>query len=185
MHSNPAPLQDTQFFENFYEHTHLIVFRFIFGLHGGPIEDVEDLTADTFMRAWKARHRFSGDDRAALGWLLQIARNLVIDAHRRTKVRADLIQLEDQPETEDQGPVVSDYTPDLEEQVFQGQQIIVLEALLLDLPVEQREMVLLRYMLGWQVKEIANHLGLLENTVSVSLRRAIQRMRQKWPKEDG
>jgi DNA-directed RNA polymerase specialized sigma24 family protein len=32
-----------------------------YGLTGGPLEEVEDLTADTFARAWKARHTFGGD----------------------------------------------------------------------------------------------------------------------------
>jgi DNA-directed RNA polymerase specialized sigma24 family protein len=38
-------------------------------------------------------------------------------------------------------------------------------------------------MLGWPVKRIGEHLGLLENTVSVTLRRTLQRMRERWPQE--
>ncbi len=94
MPGDSAPLQDRQSFENLYSHVHLVVFHYIYGLYGGPVEEVEDLTADTFFRAWKARERFTGDENAALGWLLQIARNRVIDALRREHVRRNQASLE-------------------------------------------------------------------------------------------
>ena len=81
------PLQSVEAFDQLYQSTHLIIFRYIYGLHGGSQEDVEDLTANTFTRAWKARSRFNGDPSAAIGWLLKIARNLVIDDYRRRKIR--------------------------------------------------------------------------------------------------
>jgi len=49
------------------------------------------------------------------------------------------------------------------------------------LPVERREMVVLRYLLGWPVQEIAAHLGIAENTVSVTLRRTLNELRARWP----
>jgi len=87
MPSRHAPLAEAEAFAELYQRTHLVVFRYIYGLNGGPQQEVEDLTAETFIRAWKARQRFDGGEKAALSWLLRIARNLVIDAHRRTKVR--------------------------------------------------------------------------------------------------
>jgi DNA-directed RNA polymerase specialized sigma24 family protein len=44
-------------------------------------------------------------------------------------------------------------------------------------------MVVLRYVLDWRVKRVAQHMGLAENTVSVTLRRALARLRQAWPEE--
>lgn len=44
-------------------------------------------------------------------------------------------------------------------------------------------MIVLRYVLGWPVKRIAEHLDMLENTVSVNLRRILQRMQRDWPEE--
>jgi DNA-directed RNA polymerase specialized sigma24 family protein len=49
--------------------------------------------------------------------------------------------------------------------------------------VEQREILVLRYVLGWPVKRIGEYLGILENTVSVSIRRSLQRLRDRWPQE--
>jgi RNA polymerase sigma-70 factor (ECF subfamily) len=50
-----------------------------------PGEDVEDLVAETFARAWRAWPRFHGGDTEARAWLLRIARNQVIGRWRRAK----------------------------------------------------------------------------------------------------
>jgi RNA polymerase sigma factor (sigma-70 family) len=92
---NNLSLGNLNQFAQFYEKTHLRVFRFIFGLHGGPAEEIEDLTADTYMRAWKSRCSFTGGESAATGWLFQIARNLVIDSHRRRKFREQAIEIDE------------------------------------------------------------------------------------------
>ena len=175
MSSRQAPLADAEAFSQLYERTHLIVFRYIFSFHGGPQQEVEDLTADTFMRAWKARRRFEGDEDAALSWLLKIARNLVIDSQRRTKVRGVDISLEDAL------LIAPDSTP--EEKVALYEQFETLWMAISAMQPSHREMIVLRYVLGWPVKRIAEHLDMLENTVSVNLRRILQRMQRDWPEE--
>ena len=45
------------------------------------------------------------------------------------------------------------------------------------LPDDTREMLVLRYMLSWQVKQIAAHLDMKENNVSVRIRRALSRLK--------
>src|SRR5512143_3577572 len=83
----PPSLKDAEAFSTLFARTHIIIFRFIYGIHGGPLQEVEDLTCDTFYRAWKGRTGFSGDDHDALCWLFTIARHLVIDAQRRRNTR--------------------------------------------------------------------------------------------------
>ena len=177
---NASPVQlnlrNSEAFQKLYAQRYLTVYRFIYGLHGGPSEDVEDLTAETFVRAWKARRRFRGTERAALGWLMKIARNLVIDSHRRTQnhgVPQDIAIL-DLP--------ASDPYPEAQAQFREQAQI--LWDLLNALPDQQREILVLRYMLGWRVQEIADYLEMKENTVSVYIRRALQNLRQNWPEND-
>jgi RNA polymerase sigma-70 factor (ECF subfamily) len=171
----PVSLWDAESFQQFYERLNLMVFRFIYGLHGGPTEDVEDLTAETFARAWKSRRRFQGNEQAAKGWLLKIARNLVIDTHRRQKTRGYPQDIEEH--------IVPSDNPNPEEQAQMREQIKVLWSLLHTLPDQQREILVLRYMLGWRVKDISVHLAMKENTVSVYIRRAIKRLRADWPTE--
>jgi RNA polymerase sigma-70 factor (ECF subfamily) len=171
----PAFLSDRQTFKLLYEQTHLIAYRYIYSLHGGPREDVEDLTAETFSRAWKARHRFEGSREAAIGWLLKIARRLVIDACRRRQVRGFVNDIN--------ALVLSAPGATPEEEAIRNDQLAILVDLLTAFPIEQREMLILRYILGWRVKDIGQHLDMPENTVSVTLRRLLQKLRDRWPGE--
>ena len=100
----------------------------------------------------------------------------MIDAYRRRSARPD--GNEAPPEfvaAPDAGP---------EEEAQAREQWRVLWQLLVDLPPDQREMLVLRYMLGWRVNRIARHFGLAENTVSVTIRRVLGRLRKAWPKEE-
>jgi RNA polymerase sigma-70 factor (ECF subfamily) len=167
------PIKEKHDFSRLYNHAHLTVFRYIYSLHGGPLQDVEDLTADTFTRAWNARTRFSGSQEAAVGWLLKIARRLVIDAYRRRKVAGFTLDVDDLalPSQE--------HSP--EELALLNDQLGTLAGLLETLSLEQREMLVLRYVLGWRVKDIGTHLEIPENTVSVNIRRLLERLRKNWP----
>jgi len=170
------PYEDSQPFSQLYERVHLLVFRYIYGLHNGPREEAEDLTAETFTRAWNARRNFYGDESAAVGWLLKIARNLIIDTHRRTQVRPKVSAIpDDLDET-----LVSALDASPEAQTLQREQTRILWQLLQTLPDPQREMLVLRYMLGWQVQEIGTHLNIPENTVSQTIRRVLARLRERW-----
>ena len=166
-------LQDADAFQQFYNRNLMTAFRFIYGLYGGPVEEVEDLTAETFLRAWKSRHQFIGSESASLGWLLKIARNLIIDAHRRQKRRGF-------PEDIEQH-IVQSNLQNPEEQAMTREQIRILWSLLNTLSDLQREILVLRYLLGWRVQDIGNHLGVKENTVSVYISRAIKQIRREWP----
>ena len=177
--SNP-PYETPQAFSQLYELAHVLVFRFIYGLHNGPAEEAEDLTAETFTRAWNARRNFFGDERAAMGWLLKISRNLVIDTHRRKQVRPQEISL---PADLDESIIA---TPEAspETQTLRREQTRTLWQLLHTLPDQQREMLVLRYMLGWQVQEIGVHLNIPENTVSQTIRRVLARLRERWTENE-
>lgn len=168
------PLDDPEAFNALYEQTYRSVFRYLFGLHGGPLEDVEDLTAETFTRAWKARRRFQGDPQTGgIAWLLGIARRLVIDTYRRSQARIqpDVVEWEEIPQFE----------PPPESLVMLGEQNETLWTLLQSLPAEQREMLTLRYLLDWRVCQISDYLGIAENTVSVTIRRSLERLQRAWP----
>jgi RNA polymerase sigma-70 factor, ECF subfamily len=156
-------------FGDLYERARLPVFRYIYGLTGGPVEDVEDLTAETFIRAWKARQRFDGDKDAAIGWLIRIAKRLVIDDYRRRTVRTThSLPADPRPESMPEPSAV------------ESDQQRILHALLADLSDEQREILTLRYMLGWRIGDIAKYVGVTENNISVSIHRMLTKIREQW-----
>lgn len=156
-------------FSEMYERNRLPVFRYIYSLMGGPADEAEDLTAETFIRAWKARHTFEGALDSAMGWLIGIAKRLVVDDHRRKKVR----------KTSDLNFDIRTETT-TEEEILLIQQKRELLTLLKRLPTDQREIIVLRYMLGWKVNQIAAHIGLSENHVSVIIHRTLADLRKQW-----
>ncbi len=72
----------------------------------------------------------------------------------------------------------------LDEQSIRRDQLRVLQEQLAHLPDDQREMLVLRYLVGWRVQEIAAHLGMTDNTVSVTIRRTLVRLRRDWPYDE-
>jgi RNA polymerase sigma-70 factor, ECF subfamily len=167
-----SPIASPGRFRELYEGSRLSVFRYIYGLTGGPQEEVEDLTAETFLRAWKARHGFQGDEASATGWLIRIAKRLVIDRYRRTS--QDRSKPPDAPPEE----------PSPEQAVILDEQTSFLFRLVAELPDEPREILVLRYLLNWRVNEIASHLGITENNVSVTIHRTLARLRGIWMNTD-
>jgi RNA polymerase sigma-70 factor (ECF subfamily) len=170
-------IADAGDFASLYDQNYVQVFRYVYGRCGGIQQEAEDITAETFLRAWTARHHFSGNEQAALGWLLHIARNLVIDSSRRQKVRTtdDSIELEN----------LLDVNTVPESETLTREQTAILWKLLESLPDETKEILVLRYMLEWQVNKIAAHLDMKENTVSVSIRRALSRLKNDWNQSQG
>jgi RNA polymerase sigma-70 factor, ECF subfamily len=168
-----TPLSTPAGFSDFYERSHIPVFRYIFGLTGGPQEEVEDLTAETFTRAWRARRTFEGDKESALGWLMKIARRLVIDDYRRRTARPVT-----EGEIPDKFPAANSHP---EEAAVTGEEQALLWRLVTALPAEPREILVLRYLLDWRVNQIAAYLEISENTVSVTIHRTLERLRQQWP----
>jgi RNA polymerase sigma-70 factor (ECF subfamily) len=169
---DPTPLESAASFSELYERTHLSVFHYLYGLTGGNQQDAEDLAAETFTRAWKARKTFQGDAEAALGWLLKISRRLAIDDHRKRSSR---------PGWNDEIPEEMPYeVQPTEELVSRREDEKRLRSLLGILSIGQKELVALRYLLGWKVNKIADYLEVSENFISVNLHRIIERLRQQW-----
>lgn len=168
-----SSLQNADTFTRLYEQTYLIVFRYVYGLCAGSRQEAEDLTAETYARAWRQRQHFNGDERAAVGWLLRIARNLAIDASRRRKVR----------DVDESANVELLLDPQIapEVDIIAREQIALLWQMLGALASDVREMMVLRYMLGWQVRQMASYLGINENTISVTIRRTLKSLQRDWP----
>jgi RNA polymerase sigma-70 factor (ECF subfamily) len=162
------PLADPAAFSGFYEQHYPSVFRYIYMLHGGSHNDAEDLTAEAFIRAWSQRQRFRGSVEAALGWMLTIARRLVID-HRRRQQHRQTSALEES--------TAADQTANPEQHALLRERERLALTLLNRTSLEQRNMLILRYFFGWRVRDIAQHLGASEGAISVSIHRTLASLR--------
>ncbi len=172
------PLITAEVFEKLYRKSCLPVFRYLYAYTGGSRELAEDLTAEAFMRAWQKRTTYSGRPDGAVAWVIRIARNLAIDMHRRATAGID--NRADPLEEELDAPAA---LPNPEMQVMLSEQQHIVLSLLGELTEEQREILILRYFLDWKIKQIAHYMDFPDNTVSVYIHRALEKLRRIWPAE--
>jgi RNA polymerase sigma-70 factor (ECF subfamily) len=119
----------------------------------------EDIAQDAFLAAIDALDRF--DRRRPFGpWLHRIVVNRAIDWARREALRRSV----DEPDS------LAEATPPAE---AVGEDLM---AALAELPVEQRAVVVLRYLLDYKPGEVARMLELPRGTVNSRLRRALDRL---------
>jgi RNA polymerase sigma-70 factor (ECF subfamily) len=137
----------------------------------GPGADVEELTARTFEKAWRARHRYRRDVAAFGTWLLSIARNVAIDEFRARRAHAPLDAAA--------GLEAAGRSP--EDAAILRSEAARLAALLDGLPERDRELLSLKYGGGMTHREIAAATGLTETNVGTILSRAVQSLRERWP----
>ena len=99
--------------------------------------------------------------------MITIARHLLIDQRRAAKTH---------PVEADLDEAFPDHAESIESMLVEDEQLNQVLSSIQRLPFPQGDILSLRYVLGWQVKAIATHLELPENTVSVYLRRGLARV---------
>lgn len=163
---------DGEQFSEIFRETHHDVFRFSAWLTSGDASWAEEITAETYRRAWEKRERMDGREGEVTPWLLTIARNIYIDGYRMAGRTTGLIDGSATASNKGQRAVESDQIHREE-----GQE---LWALIAQLPPEHREMLVLRYVFDWRVKDIGELLGMKPNTVSVAIRRSLSTLEARW-----
>ena len=171
-----APYDSKAAFSQLYDETHRSLYRYVYGLSGSTTQDAEDITAQTYLKAWDHRKQFSGTPEQVKGWLFTIAKRIVIDRYRKQQIRPQSVHIDEA------FLVSSDASP--EEKAVIAEQIQTLWILLQDLSTENREMIVLRYMVGWPVKDIAAHMDMNPNTVSVRLSRVLEQLKGTWKQHE-
>jgi RNA polymerase sigma-70 factor (TIGR02960 family) len=144
-------------------------------------EDAQDVTQETFLRAWNKRESFKGN--AALRtWLYRIATNACLDfLDKRAPVPSglsdpgsELLYLQPYPDRMlPEDPQESAVARETIELAF----IIAVQ----HLPPRQRAVLILRDVLGWPASKAADALGLTVASVTSALQRARVTMRERLP----
>ncbi|MFL5247381.1 MAG: RNA polymerase sigma factor [Myxococcales bacterium] len=144
----------------------------------GDRERAEDLAQDTFLRivkgaqAWEQRSRFQS-------WMYAIARNLCADLARRDRFRKSE-SLDAEPA--EGGATIADGLADPgpgPDRAAESERLRpILEKALLSLPVDQREIFILREQAGLPFREIAEIVSANENTVKSRMRYALVALRK-------
>ena len=126
-------------------------------------DDADDLVQDTLERAWAKSALWRGVADAR-GWLFGIMHNLHVDGVRRPRLPTQTLD---------------DDTPEVAVAATQGDRLAVLDlqAALEQLPVEQREIVLLVALEDMTYADVAKTLGIPIGTVMSRLSRGRERLR--------
>ncbi|HEY5383156.1 MAG TPA: sigma-70 family RNA polymerase sigma factor [Candidatus Paceibacterota bacterium] len=143
----------------------------------GNAEEADDITQETFLKAWKSLKKYDRQTSKFKTWLLRIARNSAIDFLRKKK-HVPFSQFD----TEDGANVLTETVPDTEE--LPDALLIKLEGAkevrktLEQLPPKAREVLLLYYTNDLTFEDIGEMLGEPTNTVKSRHRRALQSLRK-------
>ena len=134
----------------------------------------EDVVQDAFVRALGAFERFRGENPRA--WLLQIVRNVALDAieRRRRHATREVSGARDNEGADDGDPLlqIPDSSDDPEAALARSQDGRALDTLLAALPADLRECIVLRELEDLSYKEISEITGSPIGTVMSRLWRA-------------
>jgi RNA polymerase sigma-70 factor (ECF subfamily) len=140
------------------------------------IDDAEDLTIESFAKAFKSLHKFKKDFTFST-WLFRIATNNTIDQIRKKKLNTMSI---DNSFTDDNGDGISieveDENLNPQEETIKSQKAELIQVFVDKLPPKYQKLVRLRYFSELSYEEIAVELEAPLGTVKAQLHRARELM---------
>jgi len=139
-------------------------------LSGSPT-DADDVVQEAFLRAFRFFDGYEGDNPRA--WLLAIVRNTWFTEWRRQHNRADATPYDDSLNVDDQLPGWADESgEDPEKLAVRQDETELVHRALATLPVEYREVIVLRELEDMSYKDVAAVAGIPMGTVMSRLSRA-------------
>ncbi|MFD2078473.1 RNA polymerase sigma-70 factor, ECF subfamily [Actinopolymorpha cephalotaxi] len=152
----------------------------------GSFEDAEDAVQETFLRAWRRRETFEGRS-TFRAWLYRIATNACLDLLAKVRPEpatgGEVLWLQPYPDRLLDEPTAGD--ADEPETVAVAWETIELAYVVAvqHLAPRPRAVLVLRDVLGWPAKDVAEALGDSVNSVNSALQRARAGMREHLPAE--
>ena len=163
---------DKDAFGMLYDHYHVSVYRFVY-YRVGSVQLAEDLTGETFFRALRSMNGFRWQGRDFGAWLMTIARNLVTDHFKSGRSRLEQTT-EDMStlDTETEGP---------ESSVLAHLTNEALLGALRELPQDQQDCLVMRFLQGMSIAETADVLGRSAGAVKQLQLRAVRNLATLLP----
>jgi RNA polymerase sigma-70 factor (ECF subfamily) len=163
---------DSEAFGMLYDHYQGSVYRFLF-YRTRSSTLAEDLTSETFFRALRSMQSFRWQGKDFGAWLMTIARNLATDHFKAGRTRLELT-------TEDMG-LHDDETEGPETSVLASLTNEILLKALTELPSEQKDCLIMRFLQGMSIAETANVLGRSEGAVKQLQLRGVRNLAKLMP----
>lgn len=157
---------DTEAFGEIYDIFLPEIYRFIlYKVHNKEL--AEDLTEDTFLKAFKEIHSYKDIKKSFSAWLYKIASNRVIDHIRKESVLFQDLSLD-----------IADESMNTQKNTSEKINFEWIQKALLRLPETQREAVILKFINEKTTKEIAEYLEKTETAVRVLISRGIKTLQE-------
>ncbi|ASV69155.1 RNA polymerase sigma factor SigX [Cytobacillus sp. FSL W7-1323] len=168
-------------FDELYTKYHQDVFQFLFYMVRDR-ELAEDLMQEVYIRVLKSYDKFEGKS-SEKTWLFSIARNVAIDSFRKQKGwKQKIIEKFDWSKQQ-----IKDEHPMPEEVVMQSQEIQMIYRCMEKCSVDQRTVIIMRYIQELSIAETAATLGWTESKVKTTQHRALKALKKNmsdmWEKE--
>jgi RNA polymerase sigma factor (sigma-70 family) len=153
-------------FDALYRETASDLFAYVFALLRDRAA-AEDVTAQTFERAYRRQSAFDPRKGTQRAWLFAIGRNAALDELRRRKRTAALLS---DPE--------DDAVPGAEDAAEAAARRATVRAALAQLDPRERELIALKFHAGLSNAEIAKVLGISVANAGTRVHRAVTRLRK-------
>ncbi|WP_300643981.1 sigma-70 family RNA polymerase sigma factor [Nocardioides sp.] len=163
---------DSEAFGLLYDHYQASVYRFLF-YRTRSSAVAEDLTSETFFRALRSMQGFRWQGKDFGAWLMTIARNLATDHFKAGRTRLELT-------TEDMGQH-DDATEGPEPTVLAVLTNEILLKALTELPDEQRDCLVMRFLQSMSIAETAAVLGRSDGAVKQLQLRGVRNLAKLMP----
>jgi RNA polymerase sigma-70 factor (ECF subfamily) len=142
----------------------------------GNLNEADDLTEDVFLRVLEAIGSCRAqNERAFAAWLFRIAHNKLVNWYKQRARRPEVALTEGLPDPTD-GPGL-----EAERRISYQR----LKAALADLTDEQREVIVLRFIGGMRIAEVAQVIGNTQGAVKALQHRALANLRRILKEEGG
>ena len=157
-------------FDQIYDEYQPRIYNYVYHLVGDR-EQADDLTQDTFLKAFRALPKMDTSALKLSAWLYCIARNTAFDALRRRRLKAWLAW-------QDLDCELADAAGDDPQEIYGAVELV--RAALQRMPHRYRLALLLRTQLGFSHSEIARAINLSEGGIKMYLTRARQSFREQY-----
>jgi RNA polymerase sigma-70 factor, ECF subfamily len=164
---------DAEAFGLLYDHYHGSVYRFLY-YRTRSSALAEDLTSETFFRALRSMTGFRWQGKDFGAWLMTIARNLATDHFKAGRTRLEMT-------TEDMSLHDDATTDGPEGMVIAGLTNEILMQALTELPAEQRDCLVMRFLQGMSIAETAAVLGRSDGAVKQLQLRGVRNLAKLMP----
>jgi RNA polymerase sigma-70 factor (ECF subfamily) len=136
-------------------------------------QQAEDIVQEVFLRVYRDIRKFSPDKGSFKTWIFSIAANLTVDEYRRRRrwlrifrpLGKEALNLPD-----------GSRSPD--EALLEKERRSEIEKALQMVPIEQRQVLILKHLEGFKFREIAQILGISEGTAKSRMARGLKRLKE-------